>query len=696
MILRHFICIPSYDNPKTVGQVVSQALAETPYPILLIDDGSKVPVTDLLIYPDHVRALESGRLRVHRFPKNEGKGWALQFGIQYGVLNNFTHMISMDSDGQHFASEVSKMAEAAMHYPWDLIIGNRKLEGDTVPSISKFGRKFSNYWVKYQTDSIVADSQSGFRNYPLFHCQDLTFWTKKFDFEIEILIRLIWKGVSVRDISVECVYHSEENRVSHFHKFFDNVRISFLNAIFVILSLLQSHKSPKQIGLALGIGVWIGCTPFYGFHTLIVAALSFLCRLNFIYLFIGSNISMPIFAPFILAASYVIGSDLIGNPASDGVGEKFLVMLTGSLFLGLFLGLIIGVFGATVSSLMQYRGKNKAWTGATRGGRFGNGFIKFLMTGLGLDFAQTFLVLVIPYFYIFAPTARKSSNQYWKRIEPETGWFKRQFLICKHFYKFSLVLTDRIYQGVSKDHSRFEARSRGAEHILGALAAKKGLIIVGSHTGGWDLAAALIGKKGLGEFFMLQHQHQGLTLEKAVAQRDEGHVKRIFYNTQEFPILSVREIIKNGKPIGIMGDRPVSYQCELVPFLGGLAAFDSTPYRIASATGANVLFTFGFKATDKIYDFFATPPMEFAASRNNLLQSYEMTSRFALNLETLLRSYPDQWFNFYPFWSKEPSRNETGLAPRNHLKELLHTPTEAKPASDSDSKLNVGTGSPTT
>jgi lauroyl/myristoyl acyltransferase len=221
-------------------------------------------------------------------------------------------------------------------------------------------------------------------------------------------------------------------------------------------------------------------------------------------------------------------------------------------------------------------------------------------------------------------------------------------------------------------------------------------VVVGSHTGGWDLAAALIGKKGLGEFFMLQHQHQGLTLEKAVGQKDEGHVKRIFYNTQEFPILSVREIIKNGKPVGIMGDRPVSYQCELVPFLGGLAAFDTTPYRIASATGARVLFTFGFKAGAKTYDFFATPAIEFSPNRNNLLQCYEMTSRFALNLETLLRSYPDQWFNFYPFWSKEPSKSETGTPPRNYLKEQLNTPVEGKPESEFDSKSNAGPGSPAT
>ena len=691
MILRHFVCIPCFDNPKTVGQVVSQVLSETDLPILVVDDGSKIKVSDLLIYADHQRALESGRLKIHRFQENQGKGKALQYGIQYGLSKNMTHMISMDSDGQHFASEIAKLTDEALRRPWDLIIGNRKLEGDTVPGISKFGRKFSNYWVKYQTDRIVADSQSGFRNYPLFHCQDLKFWTKKFDFEIEILIRLIWKGVAVRDINVACVYHNEENRVSHFHKFFDNGRISALNAIFVILSLLKSHKSPTQIGLALGVGVLIGCTPFYGFHTLIVAALSFLLRLNFIYLFIGSNISLPFLAPFIMTASYLIGSNVFGIPTDNGVAEKFVILLTGSLILGSLLGLLVGILGAAASTFLQYRGHKKTWTGATRGGKLGNGFMKFLMTTLGLDFAQTFLVFVVPYFYIFAPQARKSSNLYWKRMHPQSGWFKRQWLVLKHFYTFSLVLTDRVYQNISHDRTRFESRSRGAEHILKALEAKKGLVMVGSHTGGWDLAAALLGKRGLGEVFMLQHQHQGLTLEKAVAQKDEGHVKRIFYNTEEFPILSVREIIRNGKPLGIMGDRPVSYHCELVPFLGGLAAFDTTPYRIASVTGASVLYTFGFKSTDQKYDFFAIQTRELSRDGNSILQCYDLTQRFAFNLETLLRSYPDQWFNFYSFWSKEPSRNEATTGPRNHLIEQLNKLEAETPAAEVGSRQNVGT-----
>ena len=139
------IAIPVYNNPDTILAVVEDCLAKTKLPIVVIDDGSAVPVAEFLI--SCAEQLQNGRLRILRQETNQGKGAALKLAINYCIEQGFTHCLTMDGDGQHLASEIFNLEKAAWKNPWDVIIGKREFEGDNVPGISKFGRKFSNFWV---------------------------------------------------------------------------------------------------------------------------------------------------------------------------------------------------------------------------------------------------------------------------------------------------------------------------------------------------------------------------------------------------------------------------------------------------------------------------------------------------------------------------------------------------------------------
>ncbi|MBC7692408.1 MAG: glycosyltransferase family 2 protein [Methylotenera sp.] len=255
MILRIRVCIPTYKNPLTIASFVKDCLSLTQFPILVVEDGSEVPIRTLLTeFTEHFK---SGRLEVLRLEKNQGKGIALQSAIRESIAKSYTHLLALDGDGQHFASEIPKLVKASEEHPWDLVIGNRRMEGPTVPEISKFGRKFSNFWVKFKTDALVADSQSGFRMYPLFPLQTLRFHTKRFDFEIEVMIRFLWKGIAIREVEIAVHYPEAHERVSHSDKLWDNVRITFLNTLLIVISLLKAPKSPQSLALAVGVGVWV-------------------------------------------------------------------------------------------------------------------------------------------------------------------------------------------------------------------------------------------------------------------------------------------------------------------------------------------------------------------------------------------------------------------------------------------------------
>lgn len=649
MNLRFGICVPVYENAGTVGRIVRECLAGTSYPLLVVDDGSPDPVAPLLP-PDP-------RVRVIRFPENRGKGEALRRGLEEAVAMGLTHLITIDADGQHLPGEIPKLVAAAKEDPWALVIGSRDLGGASVPGVSRFGRSFSNFWVRYQTGTAVADSQSGFRLYPLFPLQALRFFTKRFDFEIEVLIRLLWKGTPIREVPVAVHYPEASQRVSHFDKLWDNVRISLLNTALVSLSLLRSHRSPARLATALGVGAFLGSTPFFGLHTLFAAAAALAFRLNAGAVWLGTQVSIPPLAPLLALASLKTGYALAGarfpSRLSDftfeQAGRSFAYWLAGSLVVGAALGLVVGAVAYLVAARAR-TGNRPAWTGRARGGIVGNAILRGITRVFGLEAGYFCLNFIVPYFYVFAPGARRASFEYWRVTEPALRGLALRRRVLGHLKDFGKVLLDRVYQSFSRGPC-FTTASHGFEHIEAPLARGEGVILLTAHVGGWDIAASFVrAHDDQDPFHLVQYGARG----KAAAP----DAAVLFANREKQPILAIHQLLGRGEAVALMGDRPVARHFELVPFFGKLAAIDTTAFRIAAATKKPVVFTFGFKAGERAYDLFARPARYYAYpsdGRDRDAVTAEWAAEFASALEEAVRRYPTQWFNFFPFWSRPPA-----------------------------------------
>ncbi|HMN68170.1 MAG TPA: DUF2062 domain-containing protein [Bdellovibrionales bacterium] len=679
MILRIAVVVPTYNNPRTISSVVKDIVTRTKFPVVVIDDGSETPVANVLYSFEVKGALETGRVRVVRFEKNRGKGAALRFAIRDLAARGFTHMLTMDGDGQHLAGEIAKLVDLARAHPWDLVIGHRKLESRTVPGVSKFGRAFSNFWVKYQTGLRIFDSQSGFRVYPLFVVQTMSFRTRKYDFEIEALIRFLWSGGGVREVEIECVYPEPTDRVSHFHKFWDNARISMLNTLLVAVSLMRSHRDPRGLALALGFGVFIGFTPFYGFHTFIAIGLAVLLRLNVLAVLFGSQVSLPPLAPLVIWASVDAGERL-GVPPRPGIAAHFEQWLVGGLGLGAVLGLGIALLTYALALYwMRAKAGQSNWSGRTRGGRLGNGFLKLVLRHMNLRAGYFCLYFIVPYFWLFAPKARRTLNEYYRLIQPRANWFGRQKLVLRHFFRFGQVLMDRVYQGFHGE-LKFRAAPDGMHHILDAVSEKSGLILLSAHLGGWDLAAALLGAHGFDDkIHVVEYLSDGLNFQKIKDKMDPHHVAKVDSNLSTDAIFEIHQALKRGQCIGLMGDRPIGDRFELIPFFGKLAPFDVTAFRLAAALRVPLLFTFGFKGATGEYDFFARAPRGyvFDDTKSRPEQLYDWASEYVREVESFARRYPEQWFNFYPFWSSLPVSPTGVLAGQGSnllAEEIVHPP----------------------
>ena len=147
-------------------------------------------------------------------------------------------VVTIDADGQHDPFEIRKFIPKIRSEPFSIIVGRRDFQTTNVPGLTKFGRHFSNFWLRIQTGQSVSDTQSGFRAYPLVVLENLRLREKRFAFEIEVLVKAAWAGVKLQEVDIKVFYPPADKRISHFRVFRDNWQISLLNTKLTLMSVL--------------------------------------------------------------------------------------------------------------------------------------------------------------------------------------------------------------------------------------------------------------------------------------------------------------------------------------------------------------------------------------------------------------------------------------------------------------------------
>lgn len=377
-VINACVIIPTYNNEKTLKRVLNKTFEFTS-DIIVVNDGSTDSTSEILKEFPQV-------FQIH-LNQNKGKGFALRKGFKEALKQNFVYVITIDSDGQHFPEDMQVFVDEITQNGEALLIGDRNMDQEGIPKKSSFGNRFSNFWFWFETGIKLNDTQSGFRLYPIQRMKKIKFFTRKFEFEIEVIVKSAWKGIPVKNVPIQVLY-DESERVSHFRPFKDFTRISILNTYLVIITLLyikprdyfrkfkkkgfkrffledllHSEDSKLKKTLSVMLGVFIGLSPLWGFHTISVLFLAFALRLNKLIAFAFSNVSLPPFIPFIVFGSLQIGSAILGKPdpgtfefdkfesyktflaqhLSEYLIGSFTLSILGALFAGIFTYLLLSL-----------------------------------------------------------------------------------------------------------------------------------------------------------------------------------------------------------------------------------------------------------------------------------------------------------------------------------------------------------------
>ena len=225
----HLVLIPSYNPGETVFETVRRARTQWG-PVWVVTDGS----TDGTPARLAAMARTDPGLRVIELARNGGKGNAVLEGIARAAAEGYTHALTMDSDGQHPAHLIGRFMAASIASPRALVLGVPVFDA-SAPTIRVKGRKVSNWWANLETvGGGIGDSLYGFRVYPIADLAAVMAgnrWMRRFDFDPEAAVRLVWHGLRPVNVPAPVKYLSrEEGGVSHFHYGRDNLLLTWMHA----------------------------------------------------------------------------------------------------------------------------------------------------------------------------------------------------------------------------------------------------------------------------------------------------------------------------------------------------------------------------------------------------------------------------------------------------------------------------------
>lgn len=370
------LLIYSYNNAPVLRDFLLSLTDFFPF-LIVVNDGSTNETSDILSAHDH------NFTQIH-LNQRSGKGIALKTGLDKAKELGYDFVLTLDANGQYLISDLPLFFEMLENHPGSLLIGDRKIRQEKVQRTISTSDRISNFLFYVMTGKKLPDTQCSYRLYPIYKLENLQFLSVKYKFEMEILVRGVWRGVEVVPVPINVNAPPKDKQITYFQKSINYTRALILNIILMLLGLiwyrpynlfrrlrelnprqvwndyvLGSGESNLRLSLAVMLGLFIGVSPLWGYQIVTILLLCHILKLNKVVALITGNISIPPMIPLIIWGSYKIGGFFVEATPIKNISietEGTFAMIKENLFQyiigSLTLGLILAVFGGIVSYIL--------------------------------------------------------------------------------------------------------------------------------------------------------------------------------------------------------------------------------------------------------------------------------------------------------------------------------------------------------
>ena len=297
----------------------------------------------------------------------------------------------------------------------------------------------------------------------------------------------------------------------------------------------------------------------------------------------------------------------------------------------------------------------RQWEGKSRGGSFGYKVFIWLLRHIGLEATYLLLCLVVLYFIPFAPRQTRSAWVYSRSILGY-GRMRASWFLVRSYFAFGKSIIDKVAIGSGME-DRFSFEFENHRMMLDLIESGKGYVAIGAHVGSWQMGAPFFGKYG-SRINVVMYDHERQAVKKVL----EDHVQEDSFKIIPIAddgishVFEISNALRNGELVCFQGDRYMNEDRYLTAeFMGHDAKFPRGPFLLASRLRVPVVFYFAMRERGRRYRFhFFAPGAPGASGVQNdgrPLREEELFTQYVKSLETMVRRYPEQWFNYYDFWN---------------------------------------------
>jgi predicted LPLAT superfamily acyltransferase len=296
--------------------------------------------------------------------------------------------------------------------------------------------------------------------------------------------------------------------------------------------------------------------------------------------------------------------------------------------------------------------KSRAWRGNTGGGFLGQQGLIFLFKVFNIWVPYSIMAVVAPFYMLFSRKNYRVMYRFFRRRMGYSPW-KSFAATYKNHFAFGQVILDR-FAVFAGQKNIFEVEVTGNEHFLRLTDGRKGFIVAGSHVGNFEISGYLMASDKKPMNALVYAGETEIVRRNRAKALEKNNIRIIPVGDDMSHLFAVHAALQRGEVVSMSCDRslgsPKSVECD---FLNGKADFPIGAFALAAHFDVEALAVFVLKASAKKYKVYVTP------LRADVAQGVELTRRekteryvraFAKALESIVRQYPTQWFNYYEFW----------------------------------------------
>jgi predicted LPLAT superfamily acyltransferase len=290
-------------------------------------------------------------------------------------------------------------------------------------------------------------------------------------------------------------------------------------------------------------------------------------------------------------------------------------------------------------------------TGQLRGGRWGIWFFITALRVLGLRLTYVLTVPCAIYFSFASPDVAATMD-FHRRVFGRVPWWKRRWLVFRHFFSFGRAIIDRTAILMGKTR-HFTFSFDGEHYVRKALAERHGVLLLAAHLGNWEAAGQLLTRLDV-PINLTGFDNESAEIRLLLSQVSKAKFRLLPLTGSPTDAIPLVAALRRGEIVAMLGDRAYGSPSARVPFLGGAASFPIGAYVLAAIANAPLVSVFNLREQGGHYRFFGFPAQRPEMPLYNQRDAYlkDCAAQFAQNLETILKRDPLQWYNFYPFWEQ--------------------------------------------